>query len=118
MFDPYTNSTQWSRRFIGLKLFMALAEQGQSGYAEMLEHQARIGEVMRNALRASGWRIMNETPLPLVCFTREGLVPAEFLAAMHGARSHGCRRRGLVICRWCAPASPALRPPSRTFIGW
>jgi aromatic-L-amino-acid decarboxylase len=83
VFDPYTNSAQWSRRFIGLKLFMALAEQGQSGYVEMLEHQARMGDVLRNALRASGWRIVNETPLPLVCFTREGLVPAEFLAAMH-----------------------------------
>jgi glutamate/tyrosine decarboxylase-like PLP-dependent enzyme len=83
VFDPYTNSAQWSRRFIGLKLFMALAEQGQSGYVEMLEHQARMGDVLRSALRASGWRIVNETPLPLVCFTREGLVPAEFLAAMH-----------------------------------
>jgi aromatic-L-amino-acid decarboxylase len=34
-------------------------------------------------LRASGWRIVNSTPFPLVCFTREGLVPARFLAALH-----------------------------------
>jgi aromatic-L-amino-acid decarboxylase len=83
VFDPYTNSSQWSRRFIGLKLFMALAEQGQSGYVEMLEHQTRMGDLMRSALRASGWRIVNSTPLPLVCFTREGLVPAAFLAELH-----------------------------------
>jgi aromatic-L-amino-acid decarboxylase len=83
VFDPYTNSAQWSRRFIGLKLFMTLAERGQSGYVEMLEHQTRMGDVLRDALRASGWRIVNDTPLPLVCFTREGLVPAEFLAALH-----------------------------------
>ena len=30
-----------------------------------------------------GGRILNATPLPLVCFTREGLVPAGFLAALH-----------------------------------
>ena len=83
VFDPYTNSSQWSRRFIGLKLFMALAQQGEDGYAEMIGHQARMGDVLRDTLRASGWSILNSTPLPLVCFTREGLVPAEFLASLH-----------------------------------
>jgi glutamate/tyrosine decarboxylase-like PLP-dependent enzyme len=83
VFDPFTTSAQWSRRFIGLKLFMALAQQGESGYVEMIEHQTRIGHVLRDELRASGWRIVNSTPLPLVCFTREGLVPADFLAALH-----------------------------------
>jgi glutamate/tyrosine decarboxylase-like PLP-dependent enzyme len=83
VFDPFTTSAQWSRRFIGLKLFMALAQQGESGYAEMIEHQTRMGHVLRDSLRASGWRIVNSTPLPLVCFTREGLVPSEFLAALH-----------------------------------
>jgi glutamate/tyrosine decarboxylase-like PLP-dependent enzyme len=83
VFDPYTNSAQWSRRFIGLKLFMALAQLGEGGYAEMIEHQTRMGNVLRDALRASGWSIVNTTPLPLVCFTREGLVPAEFLASLH-----------------------------------
>jgi glutamate/tyrosine decarboxylase-like PLP-dependent enzyme len=83
VFDPYTNSAQWSRRFIGLKLFMTLAQQGEGGYAEMIEHQTRMGNVMRDALRTSGWSILNETPLPLVCFTREGLVPGEFLASLH-----------------------------------
>jgi aromatic-L-amino-acid decarboxylase len=83
VFDPFTTSAQWSRRFIGLKLFMALAQQGESGYAAMLEHQTRMGHVLRDALRASGWRIVNSTPLPLVCFTREGLVPSTFLAGLH-----------------------------------
>jgi glutamate/tyrosine decarboxylase-like PLP-dependent enzyme len=83
VFDPYTNSAQWSRRFIGLKLFMALAQQGAGGYAEMIEHQTRMGNLLRDALRASGWSILNSTPLPLVCFTRDGLVPGEFLASLH-----------------------------------
>src|SRR5216117_3737637 len=45
--DPYTTSVQWSRRFIGLKLFLALAEHGESGYVQMIEHQARMGDVLR-----------------------------------------------------------------------
>jgi len=72
--DPYTSSVQWSRRFIGLKLFFALAQQGESGYVEMIEHQARMGDVLRESLERAGWRIVNNTPLPLVCFTRDGLV--------------------------------------------
>ena len=83
VFDPLTNSAQWSRRFIGLKLFLALANLGESGYAAMIEHQARLGNVLRQALTASGWQLVNETPLPLVCFTREHLDPAAFLAALH-----------------------------------
>ena len=81
--DPYTTSVQWSRRFIGLKLFLALAERGESGYVEMIEHQAYIGDMLRESLRRAGWRIVNTTPLPLVCFTRNGLVTAKFLAALY-----------------------------------
>ena len=42
--DPFAASAQWSRRHIGLKVFMALAELGLEGYARSLvEHQARMG---------------------------------------------------------------------------
>jgi glutamate/tyrosine decarboxylase-like PLP-dependent enzyme len=81
-FDPLTHSAQWSRRFIGLKLFMSLAERGEAGLAGMLEHQTRMGQVLREALMASDWRIMNSTPLPVVCFTRDRLVPTALLAAL------------------------------------
>jgi glutamate/tyrosine decarboxylase-like PLP-dependent enzyme len=81
--DPYLTSAQWSRRFIGLKVFLALAHNGESGYCEMIEHQTRMGDVLRQSLRHAGWRIVNSTPLPLVCFTRDGLDSAQFLAALH-----------------------------------
>jgi glutamate/tyrosine decarboxylase-like PLP-dependent enzyme len=81
-FNPLTHSAQWSRRFIGLKLFMALAQYGEAGYAEMLDHQARMGNVLRESLAATGWRIVNSTPLPVVCFTRDGLLPSEFVAKL------------------------------------
>jgi glutamate/tyrosine decarboxylase-like PLP-dependent enzyme len=80
--DPYTTSVQWSRRFIGLKLFLALAEHGEAGYIERIEHQTRMGCILRESLTNSGWQIVNNTPLPLVCFTRKGLDTAKFLAAI------------------------------------
>jgi len=81
--DPYTATVQWSRRFIGLKLFLALAERGEAGYVEMIESQARLGNLLRELLVRSGWRIVNSTPLPLVCFTRDGLDTASFLHELH-----------------------------------
>jgi glutamate/tyrosine decarboxylase-like PLP-dependent enzyme len=75
--DPYMTSVQWSRRFIGLKLFLSLAERGEDGQAKMIEHQARMGDLLRESLTAAGWRVVNRTPLPVVCFMRDGLdVPA------------------------------------------
>jgi len=68
-FDPYLTSLQWSRRFTGLKLFMALAELGASGMAALVEHQARMGEELRELLAGRGWTLVNTTPLPVVCFT-------------------------------------------------
>ena len=41
-----------------------------------------MGDVLRESLRGAGWRIVNKTPLPLVCFTRDRLVPGKFLAAL------------------------------------
>lgn len=79
VFDPLSNSMQWSRRFIGLKFFMALAEQGEAGYANKIEHMARMGDLLRTLLNDSGWQILNSTPLPLLCFTRPGLDTSRFL---------------------------------------
>jgi aromatic-L-amino-acid decarboxylase len=67
--DPYLSSAQWSRRLIGLKVFMSLAAAGQDGYATQIEHDCELGDRLRSRLRQDGWRIVNETPLPVVCFT-------------------------------------------------
>jgi aromatic-L-amino-acid decarboxylase len=81
--DPYTTTVEWSRRMIGLKLFLSLAERGESGYAAMIEHQARMGDLLRESLEGAGWHLVNRTPLPLVCFTRDGLDIDQFLAALY-----------------------------------
>jgi len=71
--DPYVTSIQWSRRFIGLKVFMTLAELGEPGLIRMIETQAELGELLRDRLRRAGWRIVNRTPLPVVCFSHPRL---------------------------------------------
>jgi glutamate/tyrosine decarboxylase-like PLP-dependent enzyme len=73
--DPYAHSMQWSRRFIGLKVFLSLAVAGWEGYAESIRHQVAMGDLLRQRLREEGWVVVNDTPLPVVCFVdgeREG----------------------------------------------
>ena len=81
--DPFTSTVQWSRRFIGLKLFLALAERGEAGYVEQIERQAHLGDLLREQLRQAGWEIVNVTPLPLVCFRRAGVQPSRLLKVLY-----------------------------------
>ncbi len=69
--DYYSSTIQWSRRFIGLKLFMTLAELGEGGLAEMIEKQGELGKYLSIELQKSGWKIITESPLAVVCFTHE-----------------------------------------------
>ena len=66
--DPYIHSLQWSRRFNGAKLFMALATLGIDGYGAMIDRQFELGDHLRVGLRRAGFQIVNDTALPLVCF--------------------------------------------------
>lgn len=66
--DPYAQSMQWSRRFAGLKLFLSLAVAGWAGYEAAVRHQTAMGERLRERLREEGWVVVNDTPLPVVCF--------------------------------------------------
>lgn len=69
--DRLTSTLQWSRRFIGLRVFMTLAELGAEGVEKLIDRQAATGELLRDRLGAAGWRVVNRTRLPLVCFTHE-----------------------------------------------
>jgi glutamate/tyrosine decarboxylase-like PLP-dependent enzyme len=67
--DPHLHTMQWSRRAIGMKLFLSLLVAGWDGYAEAIRHQTAMGALLRENLRAAGWTIENDSPLPVVCFT-------------------------------------------------
>jgi glutamate/tyrosine decarboxylase-like PLP-dependent enzyme len=66
--DPYAHSMQWSRRCIGLKLFLTLAVTGWDGYARVVRDMTALGRALREKLERAGWKAVNDTPLPLVCF--------------------------------------------------
>jgi glutamate/tyrosine decarboxylase-like PLP-dependent enzyme len=69
--DLYLEGLQWSRRFIGLKLFMTLAALGADGVRAHVERQTAMGDLLRARLRERGWAVVNDTPLPVVCFTHD-----------------------------------------------
>ena len=66
--DPYAHSMQWSRRCIGLKLFLTLAVAGWDGYARVVREMTARGRELRGRLEGAGWKPVNDTPLPVVCF--------------------------------------------------
>lgn len=67
--DPYATSAQWSRRFNGAKLYLALRVCGKNGLAELIDRQIELGFYLKNKIEKTGWQIHNDTALPVVCFT-------------------------------------------------
>jgi glutamate/tyrosine decarboxylase-like PLP-dependent enzyme len=67
--DPFAHSVQWSRRFTGLKLYLTLLFFGWKGIEEVIETQASVGDKLKELLLEDGWKILNDSPLPVVCFT-------------------------------------------------
>ncbi len=64
----FSHSVQWSRRFIGLKLYLSLLFYGWEGYDQVIEHQRQLGVFLKMQLKAANWQIKNNTPLPIACF--------------------------------------------------
>ena len=75
--DPYTSSVQWSRRALGVKVLLALAELSLEGWGALVGRMADLGDVLRSRLREAGWQTVNETPLPVVCATHADLREAK-----------------------------------------
>jgi aromatic-L-amino-acid/L-tryptophan decarboxylase len=78
--DLYLMSLQWSRRFIGLKVFLTLATVGRDGVAAKIERQLGVADYFRSRLTSAGWTVVNSSPLPIVCFAHPTLDSAESLA--------------------------------------
>jgi aromatic-L-amino-acid/L-tryptophan decarboxylase len=65
--DPYLNTVQWSRRFLGLRLFLSLACAGWEGYGAHVERAAAVTERVRQGLQARGWQVANDSQLAVLC---------------------------------------------------
>ncbi|MEQ8423977.1 MAG: pyridoxal-dependent decarboxylase [Cyclobacteriaceae bacterium] len=68
--DYATKSMQWSRRFAGLKAFTSLAQLGWKEYEQIHRRQCYLAMFLREKLTEGGWTIMNQTHLPVVCFSK------------------------------------------------
>jgi glutamate/tyrosine decarboxylase-like PLP-dependent enzyme len=64
--DPYMNTVQWSRRFLGLRLFLSLAAAGWAGHATHIERAVAQIAWIRGELERHGWSIVNDSPFALL----------------------------------------------------
>jgi glutamate/tyrosine decarboxylase-like PLP-dependent enzyme len=64
--DPYLNSVQWSRRFLGLRLFLSLAAAGWEGLGAHVERAVAVAALIKERLLTAGWSIASESPLAVL----------------------------------------------------
>jgi glutamate/tyrosine decarboxylase-like PLP-dependent enzyme len=64
--DPYLNSVQWSRRFLGLRLFLSLGAAGWAGLGAHLERSVAVIAEVRERLTALGWTVANDSALAVL----------------------------------------------------
>jgi glutamate/tyrosine decarboxylase-like PLP-dependent enzyme len=64
--DPYLNSVQWSRRFMGLRLFLELASAGWDGLGAHVERSCAVIDRIRARLSAAGWTVANDSPFAVL----------------------------------------------------
>ena len=65
--DPYLNTVQWSRRFLGLRLFVALGLAGWAGYAAHVERAVAVIQRVKEGLMGRGWLVLNDSGLAVLC---------------------------------------------------
>lgn len=65
--DPYVTSVQWSRRFLGLRLFLSLAAAGWEGYARHVERAVELAGRLGDSLNERGWTVANWPSTAVVC---------------------------------------------------
>ncbi len=65
--DPYATSVQWSRRFLGLRLFLSLAAAGWNGHGAQVDQAVALAALLARDLQARGWRVVNASPAAVLC---------------------------------------------------
>ncbi len=67
--DPYVTTAQWSRRFLGLRLFLSLGAAGWDGHAAHVEHSVDLAAKLASDMWGRGWSVVNDPALAVVCLT-------------------------------------------------
>lgn len=105
--DPYLNSVQWSRRFMGLRLFLSLAVAGWKGYGGHVERAVEEIARARELLVARGWTVVNDSRLAVLCVipppgSRDVAAIARRVVASGRAWVACARFEGREVIRICA----------------
>ncbi|MEM8546559.1 MAG: aminotransferase class V-fold PLP-dependent enzyme [Pseudomonadota bacterium] len=74
--DLYVNSVQWSRRFVGLRLFLALATAGWQGFAQHVERGVALVDLLIERLAEDGWQCRNTSRMAVACLVPPAGSPA------------------------------------------
>lgn len=78
--DPYNHSLAWSRRSLGIRLYLSFLLYGEGGLANLVNSLAQKGEELRQLLNQEGWEIWNNSPFPVLCFRIPGMNNEQVLA--------------------------------------
>jgi glutamate/tyrosine decarboxylase-like PLP-dependent enzyme len=81
--DPHVTTVQWSRRFLGLRMFLSLATVGWQGHGDHVERSVELADRLKRMLLSHGWDVPNESRLAVVC----AIPPKEFPAVRDIARA-------------------------------
>ena len=65
--DPWVTTVQWSRRFLGLRLFVSLACVGWQGHAAHVEKAISLAGILKACLEVKGWKQLNDSSLAVLC---------------------------------------------------
>ncbi|WP_265587600.1 pyridoxal phosphate-dependent decarboxylase family protein [Sphingomicrobium arenosum] len=65
--DPYLNGYQWSRRALGLRLYMVMAQLGWDGLAAHVEQAVARCDKLAARLEAEGWVRRNGKAMAVAC---------------------------------------------------
>ena len=65
--DPYATSVQWSRRFVGLRMFLSLAASGWDGYGAHVDRALELAAILAQELQSRGWQVVNASPAAVLC---------------------------------------------------
>src|SRR5665213_3211788 len=105
--DPYLNTVQWSRRFLGLRLFLSLGVAGWHGMADHVERAVQVIALVKERLLAAGWTVANDSSLAVLCVEPPADGPSirEIVArTLESSRAWVARSRfeGREVIRICA----------------
>jgi glutamate/tyrosine decarboxylase-like PLP-dependent enzyme len=65
--DPYVTTAQWSRRFLGLRLFLSLGSGGWTSYAAHVERAVALIRLFVQHAEERRWSVANEPALAVAC---------------------------------------------------